>query len=540
MDEKKHKPPDNSDVKDSMALFDSRTYKGPSRIINTKKESAIVLKDVFRNPTVPHSISMAIKLFDNLCDKGMLGASKLFNLLVPNSRSYKPDKHHETWFEKYMPVSLLPKNTPLVLKHIEARPPSNDDICFVTTSGKAYLLKDLVEWEIDRLKKTGFGIKSETDKIVAYLDKLIKYAVVTAQGYPPKTNIVATKEALDNLEKLILSNKTPLILDIETGGLDPFSSEIVGIGLSLNALEGYYIPITSPKQTHAHDFSQDINNSIKPCKASEINHFVREVIAKSKIVAHNAKFEYQFFKAHYGISLGIIHDTMIGEYILDCRLKGRFNLGASIKERFPLMEEWKESKDFFKNIINLPISQVATYCVKDCCNEYLLFMAQFAPLVKDFDYIANFVDMPFIKVVAEAELEGFNLDENYLKKLHTDLNAQVAALDTKIKQRLGDDVNIDSARQLGDSLFNKHGFVAYKKTAGGAPSVDADAIEQLRNNTKDELFDWLLERRSLQKLAATYTLSFIEKRNKITTNVHPTFAMTNTETGRLACTNPNF
>lgn len=474
--------------------------------------------------------------------------SQAFNLLVPNSRSYfKNIPKIQTDLNKFVLVDNINISTASATKMLETKDKlidTQDGLLFIDNNRDIYLLEDLMTKLF--MSESIYENLSEQERrdqaLTLYkpIQALIMNFVTTAQGAAPKEEIISDDAALASLSQEIAASKAPIALDIETDGLDPHTNNILGIGLALDGTRGVYIPLAFPKIQHKINFGRGSLPEPKSlCSATAVNAFVKDVLAKKKLIAHNAKFEYQFFKTHYAVSLDIPHDTMVAEYILDCRLKRRYNLGDSVKERFPLIEEWKESKEFITNLRSVPISKVASYCIRDCCNEYLLFMAQFHPLLRDFKYLTYSVDMPFIKILAEAELQGFAVDEAYLKALHQSLNEKVVEMSATLQTHIGD-VNPDSAPQLRKLLFEKLGLEPTKFTSSGVPSVDAETLKQLQTKHKNEILDLILERRSVKKLASTYTLSFLEKRNSATGNIHPSFMNTDTETGRLSCRDPNF
>lgn len=474
--------------------------------------------------------------------KGLYGFSEAFNILMPNKREYfaKKKKHGKINPVKFQAVAAL-TDTQKNSIHKTAL----EDTCpvvYFDDSGGIYSVRGLVEKAFNTLKLQGYA-SNDADIEIGYkfVLNLLTKAVITASGAPPKVHVITSKAELDALaEKIAANNPRPLVLDIETDGLDAHTSNIVGIGLCMDASEGYYIPLTKPEKVFSQTFYVNAPQAVNSiCRPSDVADFVRHSLASAKIVAHNAKFELQFFKASYGVDLNVLLDTMVGEYILDCRLKGRFNLGKSVAERFPLVEEWKESDAFFKNLRNIEIGIVANYCVRDCCNEFLLLAAQYQPLLKNYKYLATQVDMPFIQVLAEAEAHGFCIDKSYLIALKGTLGEKVAELDKVLETALPG-INVDSNKQLATALYDNLKLPIIKRTDSGAPSTDAATLEELHKQTQNETLSVILDRRGYNKLAATYTTSFIEKMNPVTNNVHPSFSNIATETGRLACHSPNF
>ena len=53
------------------------------------------------------------------------------------------------------------------------------------------------------------------------------------------------------------------------------------------------------------------------------------------------------------------------------------------------------------------------------------------------------------------ELEGINLDKEFLNSLSKDLDNDINTLEAKIYEAAGEEFNIASPKQLGDILFDK-------------------------------------------------------------------------------------
>jgi len=499
----------------------------------------------------PAGLDRVIQLVSASLPKNLADISRLFNLLVPNSRHLSQPKISDLnaalKYNRFINAKSAP-HTMTVFSTNGSAALAQETVLYAKNATEGYLLEDLIKRDYESLLASG-AVASDVDleKIGKIIKDIIEKYVLTAQGMPCKVHVVHDDATLSKLVSKITEKAYPIIIDIETSGLDPYTSDILGIGLCVDASEGFYIPCKQPiggQLDYQASFSsegikstEDITYA-KILPKSKIHEFVHEILVKRKIVAHNAKFEYQFFKTNFSVSLDLLLDTMIGEYILDCRLSGRFNLGSSVADRFPMIEEWKEGKSFFKALPSVPINKIANYCVKDCCNEALLMMAQMWPLYKDFKYLLKDVDMPFLKVLAEAELTGFGLDREYLTELNLRLRKQVDEMGVELSAALNG-INVDSAAQLCNELYTVKNYTPEKKTGSGSPSVDVEALEKLAEKTGDPILGKILERRGLKKLESTYTLSFIERLNPVTNNVHPSFLQTVAETGRISCTNPN-
>ena len=145
------------------------------------------------------------------------------------------------------------------------------------------------------------------------------------------------------------------------------------------------------------------------------------------------------------------------------------------------------------------------------------------------------IEMPLAYVLRGMEREGFKVDADALRALGSSFDAQIAALTAKIFAAAGEEINLNSPKQLGEMLFERMKLPAPKKTSRGW-STSAEVLEGLAE--KYEICADILEYRKYQKLRSTYIDSLIQLRDA-RGRVHTHFEQTATATGRLSSTEPN-
>lgn len=398
--------------------------------------------------------------------------------------------------------------------------------------GDRYCIKD-VEGKLYDIEAF---IKEESLKPVKnFIDNIL----LPSYGQPVKYTILRTADEVEQALKSFLALGRPISMDIETSGLDPYTSVICGIGMTSSASGGVYIPLAHyPDVTHRMLIDNDEDNNYALPDKAKTTKLIQEYMGKIPFVGHNMKFEYKMFKVNYNVDIQIEHCTMLGEYIIDERLKYRYNLGASVKERFPEIPTWKESKEFLKMILYLPPSKVGRYCVRDCAYTYLLYLNQLAYIHKYVKRLYYEIDLPYTKCAADAELHGFELDEQYIETLSNELLNLKNNAEAEIKKLAGADFDVASPQQLQKVLFDKMGFEVIKTTKTGR-STDKRTLEKLRDKTNHPIFQQILDFRLYSKLQSTYTTAYLEQKNKVTGRLHPSFMLTTTVTGRISCTDPN-
>ena len=164
------------------------------------------------------------------------------------------------------------------------------------------------------------------------------------------------------------------------------------------------------------------------------------------------------------------------------------------------------------------LSRLATeYFVPDGTFENINENSEFLDLAKNAAYVKNLCPILNEKIKEQNQ-------EKLLKKI-----------ENEIKTYLGDNININSPKQLGVALFEDLGLPVKKKTKSGY-STSAEVLESLKY--AHPVVDLILQYRTLSKLKSTYCDGLI---NAISDDgkIHSTFNQTETKTGRISSTEPN-
>jgi DNA polymerase-1 len=102
-------------------------------------------------------------------------------------------------------------------------------------------------------------------------------------------------------------------------------------------------------------------------------------------------------------------------------------------------------------------------------------------------------------VLADMELEGINLDTDFLKTLSVQLDQDIKQLEAQIYTEAGETFNIASPKQLGEILFEKLKLVDKpKKTKTGQYATSEDILSYLAKDHAIILH--ILDFRGLSKL----------------------------------------
>ena len=148
------------------------------------------------------------------------------------------------------------------------------------------------------------------------------------------------------------------------------------------------------------------------------------------------------------------------------------------------------------------------------------------------------IEIPLLYTLAQMEIEGINLDINFLKKLSEKTSKELNDISKNIFGLAGEEFNISSPKQLGEILFDKMKISSKpKKTKTGQYSTSEEVLTDL--SAKNDFVKLILEHRSVSKLLNTYINSLPKQISKSTNRIHTEYLQTVASTGRLSSINPN-
>lgn len=142
------------------------------------------------------------------------------------------------------------------------------------------------------------------------------------------------------------------------------------------------------------------------------------------------------------------------------------------------------------------------------------------------------VELPLASVLASMEIEGFPIAKDTLSEIGTEYADKLATLQREIYTLAGGEFNINSTKQLEETLFTKLGIVKFKGEKG-------TGIDVLLSHQDDHpIIDKIIEYRLYNKLVSGYTEALpdhIQSDGKI----HALYNQALTSTGRLSMSEPN-
>ncbi|MDR3272420.1 MAG: DNA polymerase I [Flavobacteriaceae bacterium] len=400
----------------------------------------------------------------------------------------------------------LQKTYHVISENDGAPEPVSTKVSSPNPQGKQISLFDTMETEVETAENSHWKTIENTDHF-----------------YQLAESEMAVKLWVDKLLKQKI-----VCFDTETTSTNSLIAELVGISFSYEKGKGFYIPL----------FVEDMQ------KTAEFLELLRPFFEDKNIlkVGQNLKYDCKVLR-RYNIEVeGTLFDTMIAHYLINP--DGRHNmdlLAETVLGYKPVSIEsliGKKGKNQ-KLFSTVPLEEQKEYSVEDADITLQLKEKLEPQLAKDNSKkLFDEIEMPLMRVLADMEWQGINLDIRVLKEMSIELDKDLIRLEKEIYSLAGGEFNINSPKQLGDIIFDKLKLGDKpKKTKTGQYATGEDILQKLAH--KHQIIAKLLEYRQLQKLKSTYVDALPDEVNPATERVHTTFAQTVAATGRLASNNPN-
>lgn len=389
--------------------------------------------------------------------------------------------------------------------------------------------------------------------------------------YADTTRLITSVGELHKyVDKAIFNGE--IAIDTETNNsLDPISCKIMGPCIYTPGEKSVYIPVNHVDPiTHEKLDNQLTESQIKDA-FSRLNN--------TKIIMHNGKFDYQVIKCTCGLELSVYWDTMIGARILDENEKSA-GLKQQYRDKIDSSVEKYSIDHLFENIEYAVVDPAlfALYAATDAMMTYKLYKWQ----MKQFDlpgnerikWLFHNVEMPVMKVAAEMELTGVEIDSDYAKRLSNKYHQKVDLVDKKIADQLCSiRPTIEKWRETPEAKFkptskkpNKNGEYTLQKSKSeqladppqltsptqlaillydvfNTPVVDKKSPrgtgEDILTKIDNPLCELIIEKRGLEKLIGTYIDKLPACINPVDNRLHAHFNQLGTDTGRFSSSDPN-
>ncbi len=324
-----------------------------------------------------------------------------------------------------------------------------------------------------------------------------------------------------------LLQQKSVCFDTETTGLKALEVEIIGIAFSWEKGKGYYVSFPEDQNE-----TQQILNEFIPF-------FDDENIEK---VGHNLKYDIKVL-SNYNIRVkGTLFDTMIAHYLINPDMRHNMDVLSETYLNYKPVSITELIGKKGKNQLSMrvvPLKDQTEYAVEDADITFQL-KEHFTKELESGNLTELFreVEIPLVSVLTAMEIEGINLNTEFLGGLSTVLTSDISDLESAIYEQAGETFNIASPKQLGPILFDKLKLVDKpKKTKTGQYSTAEDVLSYLAKDHK--IVRDILQYRQYKKLQSTYVDALPNEINPKTSRVHTVYAQAVAATGRLSSNNPN-
>ena len=332
------------------------------------------------------------------------------------------------------------------------------------------------------------------------------------------------KEALRYLRKLLEHSCTSVALDTETSAFYPKDGYVLGLSISHKENQGVYI-------------STD-------CIDDDVERLMQKVWNAKNVVFHNAKFDRKFLEFHFNFTFPSWDCTMLMHYLLDENSPHDLKYLAM---RFTDLGEYDKDLDDYKRAYCkqhkigvtaftydlFPWEIISEYAAADTDCTIRLFNI-FNPIMEGARTTIGKVYKDILKpgtdFLIDIEMSGVPFDKNRLLLTRDELDEEIYLVETElytykevalVEESLKERFNFGSPKQLSKLLYSVLGLPVLQKTATGAPSTNAEVLEQL--GEKHPIAGMILKLRKLKKIKSTYIdkiLAGIDQDGRLRTGFH--------------------
>ncbi len=324
-----------------------------------------------------------------------------------------------------------------------------------------------------------------------------------------------------------LMQQKSVCFDTETTGLKALEVELIGIAFSYETGKGYYVSFPEDQEE-----TKAILEEFRPF-------FTSSEIEK---IGHNLKYDIKVLSNYDMPVKGKLFDTMIAHYLINPDMRHGMDVLSETYLNYEPVAITELIGKKGKNQLSMrdvDIAKQTEYAVEDA-DITLQLKEHFTKELKSGNVtkLFNDIETPLVSVLTAMEIEGINLDAEFLQSLSGDLTDDITRLEKNIYEQAGEEFNIASPKQLGIVLFENMKLVDKpKKTKTGQYSTAEDVLSFLAK--EHQIIRDIQEYRQYKKLQSTYVDALPNEVNAKTGRIHTQYMQAVAATGRLSSNNPN-
>lgn len=300
---------------------------------------------------------------------------------------------------------------------------------------KVKKINDKIKKQTTRRSSVEKQVKSKAISLTERLEIITKevYRILGKQ----KDNVLCidNKEDFNKyIDKCI--QKGIVSIDTETNNsLDPITCKLMGLCLYTPGEKQVYVPVNhrNPDTKVRLDWQlteEDVAEGLRKLTA-----------AKVFSETHNGKFDYSVLKCTTGQLIRIDWDTLICEKLLDENKNSYVLKDLYIQQVDPEQEKYSIDK-LFQNVEYADVDPhvFALYAATDSYMTHRLAEIQIAkfsdPDLANVLQLAREIELPLVTVIAEMEMAGMKVDQEYAQLLSLKYDEQLREVDLQIEEEL--------------------------------------------------------------------------------------------------------
>ena len=324
-----------------------------------------------------------------------------------------------------------------------------------------------------------------------------------------------------------LMQQKSVCFDTETTGLRALEVELIGMSFSYEIGKGYYVLFPENQQ------------ETKIILEEFRMFFESEDIEK---IGHNLKYDLKVLSNYNMQVKGTLFDTMIAHYLINPDMRHNMDVLAETYLNYQPVSITELIGKKGKNQLSMravSIKEQTEYAVEDA-DITLQLKNHFTKELEtgNVTKLFNNVELPLVSVLTSMEIEGININTEYLKTLSVALTEDIDRLEKAIYTQAGEEFNIASPKQLGVVLFENLKLIDKpKKTKTGQYATGDDILSYLAKD--HQIIRDIQDYRQYKKLQSTYVDALPNEINPKTGRIHTEYAQAVAATGRLSSNNPN-
>jgi DNA polymerase-1 len=246
------------------------------------------------------------------------------------------------------------------------------------------------------------------------------------------------------------------------------------------------------------------------------------------VTGHDLKHSFKMLLSQ-GVELPeIAHDTLIGGFLIN-----------SLQRETSLTDMAARDLGIETELDNLSPEELGTKAatlsavISQLANQQGEQMSELTGLIR----VAEEIEWPIIPVLARMEVEGIQLDTEYLVKMSEEFEGIISDIQQEIYGHANQEFNVSSPAQLAKVLFEdlKLPTAGVKKGKTGY-STAANELDKLR--WVHPIINLVTQYREYTKLKSTY-VDTLPKLVDSNSRLHTDFRLTIAQTGRLSSAEPN-